>query len=124
MRAGGKGCTCECTCRPAIEDRPTFVYRAYSESGELLYVGITDSLKRRMKQHSKDPHGRIWYGMASRIESRLYPNRKTAHIIEQRELAFEGAVYNSVSDERLLKIEGPMERPVVFDAFRGGKGMS
>lgn len=62
----------------------------------------------RMKQHRKGQHSQRWYARTQHFVAHLHRNRTEAHIVEQRLLASEGAEENSVSDKRLLKVEGPM----------------
>lgn len=120
MKAGGKGCTCECTCRPSIEDRQTYVYRAFSNDGVLLYIGITYDMPARMKQHAKGEHSKRWFVRTKEIVAHLYRDRTEAQIVEQRALASECAEVNDVSDARFLKVEGPMPDWISSEVHRGG----
>lgn len=60
--------------------RECILYRAYGESGELLYVGITEELCQRMAGHSRDSE---WWPLAARLDWQMYPNRLKAAKIER-----------------------------------------
>lgn len=71
-------------------DLPTYVYRFYDDAGRLLYVGITNDIKRRYKEHLQKPWARD-------IEVRLHvlmPTRAEALAVEAAAIKFEQPLYN------------------------------
>jgi hypothetical protein len=72
----------------------TFVYRAYCRCGDLLHVGMTNDLARRIAQHKrlKAP----WTSKAVRLEWELYPTRYKAEIAERRQIQGLYPLYNTV----------------------------
>lgn len=58
---------------------PTTVYRMFNSDGAVIYVGITNNLRARLRQHAGD---KSWYGEVSRIESRAFDTRTEALEVE------------------------------------------
>lgn len=77
------------TIHPETHDRPHWVYRCYSETGELLYIGCTSNLAHREANH--------------RSSSRWYPSMATVRLTgpfvgsgaRQRAMAYEAAAIAS-----------------------------
>lgn len=61
----------------------TAVYRIYNWRGDLLYVGITDSICQRMTNHLQTA---AWAGQASRVEWEEHPTRSAAELEEWRQI--------------------------------------
>jgi len=108
LALGTTGCTCKCTCQPKLDDRPAWLYRAYTDGGDLLYIGITVDPKLRMRQHYKSTVGRRWVSITRTVVFELYEDRRTAHILEQRAITQESPSHNGISDPRLLEFVGPL----------------
>jgi len=58
---------------------PTFLYRLYDATGNLLYVGITSDIARRMNQHATD---KAWWPEVARKTIELHPSRSDAGFAE------------------------------------------
>lgn len=52
----------------------TYVYRIYDHTDRLLYVGMTDHLRKRLRDHKSKP----WGGAAFRVEWDLWDDREAA----------------------------------------------
>lgn len=60
------------------------VYRIYDGSGNLLYVGSTTSLKRRLIAHKGT---QAWWGDAATVEGEVYPTIEAARLEETQQIA-------------------------------------
>lgn len=70
-------------------DTPHFVYRCYSAAGDLLYVGCSVNVGRRMREHMPSPwaaavarvdtEGPYPYALARRIEADAIHDEDPAH---------------------------------------------
>jgi predicted GIY-YIG superfamily endonuclease len=63
---------------PAMEvgdETPTALYRFFNAAGRLLYVGITDHLKRRFEEHAAE---KPWWPEVTRKTVQWYPTRTLA----------------------------------------------
>jgi predicted GIY-YIG superfamily endonuclease len=69
----------------------THLYRFYDDSGNLLYVGITNNLESRFSQHQKD---KPWYHQVSEIKTETYPTRDAALWVERNAIRLEKPIYN------------------------------
>lgn len=58
----------------------TILYRAYAADNRLLYVGISDDVERRMKEHRLQSS---WYADCTRLTRIEYPTREAARIAEE-----------------------------------------
>jgi predicted GIY-YIG superfamily endonuclease len=68
-----------------------FVYRAYSAAGDLLYVGVTGDVERRMSEHSaRSP----WYRQYARMTITGYATRAEADRAEAEALLTEWPPFN------------------------------
>ena len=70
-------------------DRPTDVYRLYSD-GVLLYVGISFNAHYRFKQHTK----REWWPRVDYVQIFRYSKRSTAEAHEAKAIRDEHPIYN------------------------------
>jgi len=67
------------------------VYKFYNINNELLYVGITNNMKIRLKQHKQDKE---WFDEIKRIYITEKMTRNEAHIYEIFYIANENPLYN------------------------------
>lgn len=74
------------------DDVRTYLYRFYDVGGQLLYVGITGDLPRRMREHGKKKEWWVW---VARMEVRVYPSRLLAAVNEHEAIETEDPRYNS-----------------------------
>lgn len=74
-----------------IEKQPTALYRAYSESGELLYVGISLSVMSRLSSHKNSS---AWFNSAATIDIEYHPTRTGALAAEKQAIQTECPVHN------------------------------
>jgi predicted GIY-YIG superfamily endonuclease len=72
--------------RKAYTDNgPTYVYRMYGTNDELLYVGITNHLSRRMEVHfTWKHHKKEWAGEVIYMKAELFPCRDSAKWAERQ----------------------------------------
>ena len=59
--------------------RPTTVYQFFNADDELIYVGITYDFKARLSVHK---WRKAWWPEVARIETRDYPTRFDAQVVE------------------------------------------
>lgn len=70
---------------------PHALYRFYGAGGTLLYIGITNSLPRRLTQHNdKKP----WWLGVSTVKVEHYPSREAVLEAEKRAIIAERPLYN------------------------------
>jgi predicted GIY-YIG superfamily endonuclease len=67
------------------------LYRFYSDSRALLYVGITDQLQFRLAQHAEDKH---WFDSVATIEVSFYSSRAELEAAEREAIALEKPMHN------------------------------
>ena len=67
------------------------VYKFYNVNNELLYVGITNSMKLRLRQHKQD---KFWANEIKKICVSDKMTRNEAHIYEIYYIANENPLYN------------------------------
>ena len=77
--------------RRNINSERTALYRAYSEKGELLYVGISLSVFSRLSSHSSSSD---WFNLASEVTVEWHPDRNTALDAESTAIRIEYPVFN------------------------------
>jgi predicted GIY-YIG superfamily endonuclease len=53
----------------------TYLYRCFNREGELLYVGITEDVERRKREHAKD---KFWWRDVTRVTKVAFPRRVEA----------------------------------------------
>lgn len=75
----------------------TALYRFFDRADELLYIGITNSIPRRLGQHSD---AKPWYADAATITVEHYPTRLDALAAEKRAIKAEHPKYNVVHNDR------------------------
>lgn len=87
------------------------LYRHFDAEGRLLYVGITSSTFRRMRQHK---HNSSWYEQVTRIEIERFPSREAARQAEMVAIDKEKPLFNMWTEEK----KGPKARPDAIQVDR------
>jgi len=90
-------------------DHDHVLYRFYSATGQLLYVGITMSPPKRFAQHSKD---KSWWGEVSGITVETFISREELELAERRAIQVERPKYNVVHNgvRKLHRIPGMAQK--------------
>ena len=70
----------------SIHYQPTALYRFYDGEDQLIYVGISNSVLRRLAQHSET---KVWFGTCSRVTLEHFPDRAAALAAERKAVADE-----------------------------------
>jgi predicted GIY-YIG superfamily endonuclease len=73
--------------------KPTALYRAYSATDELLYVGVSISVMARLSQHKSSAD---WFDGTSRIDVEWYPTKREALAAEMQAIKTEYPIYNKM----------------------------
>lgn len=68
----------------------TELYRYFSASGQLLYVGISGNAIRRLTSHKK----KRWGDEITRLDIEKFPDRDSAMVAEQRAIISEMPIHN------------------------------
>lgn len=80
-----------------------YVYRCFNKAGQLLYVGFTSNLSRRMSQHKA---GSIWFHIVAKTDIAEFSTREEALAEERRAIYSERPLCNlhcnSAVDARLM----------------------
>ena len=76
--------------------RAWVVYRLYSESGRLLYVGATSSIQVRLRKHQR----RAWWQDVATYEVEHHPDPKSCRIAERMAIRNEAPVHNVAGADR------------------------
>lgn len=100
---------------PQASPGRTAIYRLYDAGDVLLYLGITDNLERRYKQHAKD---KFWWHLVTRKQVEWRETRREA---EQEEGAATGRE-KPVHDRTWRMAKGReflAQNPPPADPFRG-----
>lgn len=79
-----------------------YLYRLYNRAGSLLYVGITDNVFRRWKEHSRD---KPWWTEVHKFTQDWYPDRASVEAAERHAITTECPSYNVIGS-RSLAIRG------------------
>jgi predicted GIY-YIG superfamily endonuclease len=80
----------------------TSLYRFYSGSGELLYIGITNRIPRRLNEHSDE---KPWYHEVARITVEHLPDRRTALRAETHAIKNERPKFNIQHNQRVYRTQ-------------------
>jgi hypothetical protein len=72
---------------------PHTLYRLRDAAGQLLYVGVTNNLGHRMKQHRRV---QTWWGNVATIEAEIHPNRQAVLAAEDAAILAENPRWNVV----------------------------
>lgn len=81
----------------AAADAPHFLYRCYDADGDLIYIGCTRNVKRRIDAHLRGGRAASrWLAvfMTSHEVEGPFPNRATALAAEARAITLEQPVFN------------------------------
>lgn len=73
------------------------LYRHFSKTGDLLYIGITSRLNIRLREHEK---GSPWWGEISRIEIETFSDRESLIDAEKMAILKEKPLYNIHHNEQ------------------------
>lgn len=71
----------------------TYLYRIYTADHELLYIGITDNITRRLGDHSKQ---QPWWATAHHYQLDAHPTRFAAETAERQTIRDEHPQHNIV----------------------------
>jgi excinuclease UvrABC nuclease subunit len=77
-------------------NEPANLYRCFGFDGELLYVGVTHSLKSRMFHHLSQA---AWFGAVADITAETFRDRQAALVAERAAIRDERPQFNTVSKE-------------------------
>lgn len=84
----------------------TALYRFYGSDGDLLYVGITNNVQRRMESHkSRKP----WWWLSARIEIAWFECRDDALQAESVAIRDEGPLFNEAMPQPRSEFGGVLE---------------
>jgi predicted GIY-YIG superfamily endonuclease len=85
------------------------VYRCFSEGGQLLYVGTTGNLGRRLAEHAQ----KIWFLEVRGITLEWFPDEVRALAAERRAIFVERPKYNLAHKNAPLRaVPLPVRRPL------------
>lgn len=90
--------------KPPLADRTTYLYRAFGTRQELLYVGISQDFRARVKGHAKRSP---WWQYANHVEVEEYKNRLEAFAAESWAIKHQGPRMNYEQQSR----HRPASRP-------------
>ncbi|WP_282026877.1 hypothetical protein [Limimaricola cinnabarinus] len=93
-----------------VVNGPTQLYRHYSSTGELLYVGISLSALRWLAQHNGKAH---WASQIARVEIESYPTRTAALEAEREAIILQRPKHNIVH----ARSGHDLQPPKGFDLF-------
>lgn len=68
-----------------------YLYRLFNHADELLYIGVTDNVFRRWKEHSKD---KPWWYEVYKFTQETYPDRASVEAAERNAIKVEQPLYN------------------------------
>jgi predicted GIY-YIG superfamily endonuclease len=83
--------------------KPTKLYRHFDASGELLYVGISNNVLHRLKQHEV---AAAWQEQITTITIERYPTRQAALDAEREAIWRENPRHNSLRYEACESASG------------------
>ena len=103
-----------------------YLYRHFSEEGELLYVGVSLSPVHRLVGHRKGSH---WFGLIRRVEIEEFATREEALKAETVAIISEQPLHN-IQKRKVKEIKVPKSRElepgtrvkVLVQTFSGWKG--
>lgn len=105
----------------AADSKPTYLYRIYDTTGNLLYIGITLDLNTRMNQHRKHWKNGQWYKTAGPIKTELYQDRASAALAEHRAIVREQPAHNWCQEEQHKDAPLPDPAPIRTAEFHAGR---
>jgi predicted GIY-YIG superfamily endonuclease len=74
----------------------TYLYRLLNDSGEILYIGITNSPENRLLQHKET---KLWFHQAVYVDLEIYETREEALLAERKAIRSERPLYNIQHNE-------------------------
>jgi predicted GIY-YIG superfamily endonuclease len=74
-----------------VDRRPQYLYRWFDDQGNLLYIGITVDLRRRIKQHERSAR---WYEGAAMMTVEKFDSREAVARAEREAIVAEKPRYN------------------------------
>ena len=86
----------------ASASRPGYLYRHWSETGNLLYIGISLNAVARLAQHRDKP----WFSRIAKITVERFDTYEEAEIAELKAICYEGPIHN-IKGPRDAKDLGP-----------------
>ena len=95
-----------------VDLKRTALYRHFSASGDLLYVGISLNPPKRFSQHSERS---MWWDLTTRVDIEWFDSRREALAAERAAIKTENPAFN-VCHRRATKQE-----PVFFHTFKDGR---
>jgi hypothetical protein len=72
----------------------TYLYRCFDRDGQLLYVGVSDNVDRRLRQHVVD---KFWWGDVTKVTRMAFPRRIEALWAEWAVISTCHPIYNGVA---------------------------
>jgi hypothetical protein len=84
------------------------VYRCYSDQGELLYIGTSGNLGKRLATHAE----KVWFLQVRGITLEWYADELTALNAERRAIHVECPKYNVQHRNGALRHRKPKKRPI------------
>jgi predicted GIY-YIG superfamily endonuclease len=85
-----------------VRTRPGYLYRYWSTTGTLLYIGISINAVARLAQHK----GKVWFSRIAKITVERFETYAEAEAAELRAICYEGPIHN-VKGPRDAKDLGP-----------------
>lgn len=85
-------------------DSPNVLYRFFSRTGQLLYVGITMNPPERFKAHSQT---KVWWAQVAGITCESYDNRADLLAAERRAIQIERPEHNVVHNGKAKLDKAP-----------------
>lgn len=83
--------------KSSVWHQPTIVYVAHAVDDSVLYVGITNDIKRRLKEHRASSS---WWGLHDKIKTTTYPSRTEAKTVESDLIARLSPSHNVAETDR------------------------
>lgn len=104
--------------RSPVVNQTVSLYRFFNSTGELLYIGITNRVPRRLDQHGDD---KPWYLEVADVKVEHHPNRDAALAAEKTAIKTERPKYNVVHNRgRILAAATKSTGRWVFASLRSG----
>lgn len=89
--------------RAAHTNSVQYLYRLYDRDGQLLYIGVTDNVLRRWKEHSKE---KFWWDQVHTFTKEEYPDRSSVENAERLAIKTESPTYNIAHAVRKDMVNG------------------
>ena len=79
-----------------------FLYRHFGANGELLYIGVTNNVQRRVKDHIKKSD---WFCVVRNITMELFESREDALDAEKEAIIKENPKYNILHSRHNRRVD-------------------